>query len=79
MIIFKNVQFCKRKIFHNHRDIIETFCEKIKKEEILLYIMQDKYSVKPDKEFRINHTTLEKKVNETEDKFKPFKIMHYGR
>ncbi len=55
------------------------FCEKVKKEEILLYIMQDKYSVKPDKEFRINYTTLEKKVSETEDKYKPHKIMHYGK
>ena len=36
------------------------FCSKMRKEEILLYIMNDKYSVKPDKEFRIVHQTLEK-------------------
>jgi hypothetical protein len=41
----------------------KTFCDKMKREEILLYIMHDKYSVKPDKEFRINHTTLEKRIS----------------
>ena len=38
---------------------IKNFCSKMRKEEILLYIMNDKYSVKPDKEFRINHQTVE--------------------
>ncbi len=41
----------------------QRLCDKIKREEILLYIMQDKYSVKPDKEFRIHHTTLEKRIS----------------
>jgi len=56
------------------------FCEKIKKEEIILYIMQDKYSVKPDKEFRINHSTLEKKCEDSQnEKYKPNKVIFYGK
>ena len=52
--------------------------EKLRKEEILFYIMNDKYSVKPDKEYRINHTTLDNHDNKT-NKTSPKKIIHYGK
>jgi hypothetical protein len=47
----------------NKKFKIHYFSEKIKKEEILLYILDDKYSVKPDKEFRITHTTKEIQID----------------
>jgi hypothetical protein len=53
------------------------FCEKIRKEEIHLYVMHDKYSVKPDKEFRINHQTLES--FDKDKKNKKMKVMEYGK
>jgi hypothetical protein len=56
----------------------KTFCskEKIRNEEILLYIMNDKYSVKPDKEFRISHKTIEKT---TDDKKTTKVVLYYGK
>jgi hypothetical protein len=63
IIFFKNKKIslqtnisCNNKIANF---LFRPFSEKIKKEEILLYIMQDKFSIKPDKEFRINHSTIE--------------------
>ena len=51
--------------------------DKLRKEEILFYIMSDKYSVKPDKEYRINHTTLDSHDKIT-NKLAPKKIIQYG-
>ena len=50
---------------------------KLRKEEILFYIMNDKYSVKPDKEYRISHTTLDGHDKDT-NKIAPKKIIQYG-
>jgi hypothetical protein len=56
---------------------VKSFCskEKIRNEEILLYVMNDKYSVKPDKEFRINHKTIEK----IEDNKLTKVVLKYGK
>ncbi len=51
---------------------------KVRREEILFYIMNDKYSVKPDKEFRISHTTLDGHDQMT-NKIAPKKIIQYGK
>ncbi len=50
--------------------------EKTRKEEVMFYIMLDKYSVKPDKEYRISHTTLE--ITDIKTKFKEFNVLYYG-
>lgn len=52
--------------------------EKTRKEEILLYIMNDKYSVKPDKEFRINFTTIES-LEESTKKVAAKRVIKYGK
>ena len=73
-----------------HSNIKKIFCVNEKKEEIHLYIMQDKYSVKPDREFRINYTSHEPKpkaevlIKEGEKKpllqrIRPMKIISYGK
>lgn len=54
------------------------FSEKIRNEEILVYVMNDKYSVKPDKEFRINHSTLEK-IDDITKSIESKKVVTYGK
>ncbi len=54
---------------------LKSFCSKTRKEEILLYIMNDKYSVKPDKEYRILHQTVEKVVDNKKTK----DVVVYGK
>jgi hypothetical protein len=49
---------------------------KTRKEEVMFYIMHDKYSVRPDKEYRISHTTLESTDNKT--KMKDLNVLYYG-
>jgi hypothetical protein len=54
---------------------LKNFCSKTRKEEILIYIMTDKYSVKPDKEYHIHHHTIVKLVDN-----KPTKdVLLYGK
>lgn len=50
---------------------------KTRKEEVLFYIMHDKYSVRPDKEYRITHTTLESTDSKT--KGKDLNVLYYGK
>jgi hypothetical protein len=52
------------------------FCDKIQKEEILFYIMNDKHSVKPDKEFRINLSSIETYDKAKNRKYR--KVTEYG-
>jgi hypothetical protein len=58
--------------------LLKQFSDKLRKEEILFYIMNDKHSIKPDKEYRINHTTLDTH-NQKTNKIVPTKIMSYGK
>lgn len=50
---------------------------KTRKEEVMFYIMHDKYSVRPDKEYRITHTTLESTDSKT--KCKDLNVLYYGK
>lgn len=50
--------------------------EKTRKEEIIFYIMHDKYCQKPNKEYRIRHTTLER--TELINKSKDLYVVYYG-
>lgn len=50
---------------------------KTRKEEVMFYIMHDKYSVRPDKEYRISHTTLESTNKKT--KKKDLNVLYYGK
>lgn len=50
---------------------------KTRKEEVMFYIMHDKYSVRPDKEYRISHTTLES--TDTKTKMKDLNVLYYGK
>jgi hypothetical protein len=70
--MFKFINFNTKKL------ILKSFCskEKVRKEEILLYIMNDKYSVKPDQEYRISHKTIEKV---TEEKQITKSVLYYGK
>jgi hypothetical protein len=70
--MFKFINFNTKKLF------FKFFCskEKVRKEEILLYIMNDKYSVKPDQEYRISHKTIEKA---SEDKQISKVVLYYGK
>ena len=79
MKLFKNFKPSFNLLSVN-KNLKKYFCdnEKLRKEEILFYIMNDKYSVKPDKEFRINHTTLDDHDKQT-NKTSPKKIIHYGK
>ena len=52
--------------------------DNLRKEEILFYIMNDKYSVKPDKEYRICHTTIDNYENTTNKIASRKKIIQYG-
>jgi hypothetical protein len=54
------------------------FNDKLKKEEILIYVMNDKYSVKPDKEFRISHSTMET-FDEKTKKVTKRTVANYGK
>jgi hypothetical protein len=65
-------------INNTSKTIQKFFCtkEKVRKEEILLYIMNDKHSVKPDKEFRISHKTIEKV---SEDKKVSKIVLYYDK
>lgn len=49
---------------------------KTRKEEVMFYIMHDKFSVKPDKEYRISHTTVESTDLKTKDK--DLNVLYYG-
>ncbi len=51
--------------------------QKTRKEEVTFYIMHDKYSVRPDKEYRISHTTLESTDFKT--KMKDLNVLYYGK
>lgn len=55
--------------------LFKHFSKIVRKEEIILYIMNDKYSVKPDKEYRISHTT-EMSTKGTE---KTLKVLDYSK
>ena len=50
--------------------------KKTRKEEIIFYIMHDKYCQKPNKEYRIRHTTLER--TELINKSKDLYVVYYG-
>ena len=50
---------------------------KTRKEEVMFYIMHDKYSVRPDKEYRISHTTLES--TDIKTKMKDLNVLYYGK
>ncbi len=50
--------------------------EKTRKEEVVFYIMHDKFSVRPEKEYRINHTTVES--TDLKTKMKDLNVLHYG-
>lgn len=50
--------------------------EKTRKEEIIFYIMHDKYCQKANKEYRIRHTTLER--TELINKSKDLHVVYYG-
>lgn len=51
--------------------------EKTRKEEVLFYIMHDKFSIKSDKEYRINHTTLES--TDLKTRAKDLNVLYYGK
>jgi hypothetical protein len=50
---------------------------KTRKEEVMFYIMHDKYSVRPDKEYRIRHTTVES--TDIKTKMKDLNVLYYGK
>jgi hypothetical protein len=76
MLKMKMKNLLKFNIFLNKN--YKYFTDNLRKEEILLYVMNDKYSVKPDKEFRINHTTLDSH-DKISNKKTPKKIINYGK
>ena len=56
---------------------IPDFEEKTRNEEVLFCIMHDKFSVKPNKEYRISHRTKEKTDNI--NKLKDLDVIYYGK
>lgn len=56
---------------------IPDFEEKTRNEEVIFCIMHDKFSVKPNKEYRISHTTKEKTDNI--NKLKDLDVIYYGK
>jgi len=63
--------------YHNIKNNENLKEEKKRREEVIFYIMHDKYSVRPDKEYHISHTTLESTDSKT--KMKNLNVIHYGK
>jgi hypothetical protein len=57
--------------------LLPDFEERTRNEEVLFCIMHDKFSVKPNKEYRISHVTKEKTDNI--NKSKDLDVIYYGK
>jgi hypothetical protein len=80
-------RFCSNEKLKEFKENIKTekledsplpdFEEKTRNEEVLFFIMHDKFSVKPNKEYRISHITKEKTDNI--NKLKDLDVIYYGK
>jgi len=61
----------------NNKSLENSKEEKTRKEEVMFYIMHDKFSVRPDKEYRIYHTTVES--TDLKTKMKNLNVIQYGK
>lgn len=80
MKFLRKLKPCQNFVTHEKGQLSKKYFsekDKLRKEEILFYIMNDKYSVKPDKEYRISHTTIDSHDNTT-NKIGPKKLIQYG-